>query len=275
MTDTSFVPNPPKQAVERTEAARAIAEVQAAITVAQARPRDVARATDQMKRSCEHPAVAKRAFYRFARGGETISGPTIQIAMELARCWGNMSYGIRELRRGEGESEMLAFAWDLEANMRADISFIVPHERSKRSGKVPLSDPRDIYENNTNNAARRLREMIFRVLPPWLREEAVETCHKTLTIGDASERDKPMPVRISAMLDAFAKLGVSRERIEAKLGMKADAMTPVDLANLGVVYGSLRRGETTKDEEFPSTTAADVSRQLTGLDPGDEFEIRD
>jgi hypothetical protein len=257
--------NLPAQAIartERTESARAIAEVQAAITVAQARPRDEARAMDQMKRSCDRPAVAQRAFYRFSRGGESITGPTIQIAMELARCWGNMNYGVRELRRGEGESEMLAFAWDLEANMRADISFIVPHERSKKSGKTALSDPRDIYENNANNAARRLREMIFRVLPPWFREEAVNACHKALEVGEEGERDKPMPVRISTMLDAFAKIGINRDRIEARLGMKADTMTPVDLASLGIIYRSLQRGETTKEIEFPTATAADVARQL-------------
>ncbi len=262
MTDTEFSPDPRKQVPERsnaTEAARAVAEVQAPITAAQAKPRDTTRAMEEMKRSASTIAMAEIAFYRYARGGEQITGPTIQIAMELARCWKNMSYGIRELRRDGSESEMQAFAWDLEANVRVSTDFIVPHERSKKTGKVQLSDARDIYENNTNNASRRLREMILRVLPPWYREEAVTACHRTLEKGKG---DTPLPVRVNSMLEAFAKLGVSRERVEARLGGKADTMTPVDLANLGIVYRSLQRGETTKDIEFPSTTAMDVARQL-------------
>jgi hypothetical protein len=260
----------PTRLVERSnagESARAVAEVQAAITVAQARPRDTARAMEEMKRSSGTLAMAEIAFYRYARGGEQITGPTIQIAMELARCWGNMSYGIRELRRAETESEMQAFAWDLEANMRVSTDFVVPHERSKKSGKVQLSDPRDIYENNTNQASRRLREMILRVLPPWYREEAVSACHRTLEKGKG---DVPLPVRINAMLEAFAKIGVSRDRIEARLGGKADTMTPVDLANLGVVYRSLQRGEATKEIEFPSATAMDVARQLSSQEGANE-----
>ena len=48
-----------------------------------------------------------------------------------ARCFGNLDYGIKELERSDalGRSEMLAFAWDIENNVRAELSFIVPHKR--------------------------------------------------------------------------------------------------------------------------------------------------
>jgi hypothetical protein len=259
MNDLTIKPAQLAKRGNAVETARAVSEVQAAVTVAQARPRDVARAMDAMRQSCNQLALAESAFYRFNRGGEQITGPSIQLATELARCWGNMSHGVRELSRSDGESEMLAYAWDLETNMRADTSFIVPHVRDKRSGQVSLTDARDIYENNANNAARRLREMIFRVLPPWYRDEATGACHKTLERGKG---DTPLPVRISAMLDAFAKMGIGRDRIEARLGIKPDAMTPVDLGSLAVVYRSLQRGETTKELEFPTLTAMEVARQL-------------
>jgi hypothetical protein len=56
-----------------------------------------------------------------------------------------------------------------------------------------LVDMRDIYENNANNGARRLREAIFAILPAWFKEEAKELCSKTLEGGG----DKPLAQRIA------------------------------------------------------------------------------
>ena len=84
------------------EQSRAIAEVQAAVVVAQQMPRDIDRAVREMRRSCGQRSLAEKAFYRFPRAGETISGETVQLAQELARCFGNMQYGIVELRRDDG-----------------------------------------------------------------------------------------------------------------------------------------------------------------------------
>lgn len=252
---------PARSEATHIEVARAVAEVQAMVTVAQARPRDMAKAVQLMQTSCARLTLAEGAFFSFNRGGQTVAGPTIKLATELARCWGNINHGVRELSRDDVNrtSEMMAFGWDLESNMRADISFIVPHMRDKKGGAVPLLDMRDIYENNANNAARRLREMIFRALPPWFVEEAKALCHATLQKGDGVD---PVPVRVAKLLKMFGDMGINRERIEARLGGNADKMTVVDLANLGVVFRSLERGETSKEEEFPTVAAADVERTL-------------
>lgn len=243
------------------EQSRAVAEVQAMVVVAQRMPRDVTRALQQIKESCGLMTLAERAFYKFPRGGQNVTGPSIQLATELARCWGNITYGVSELARSDerGESEMLAFAWDVQTNVRPSTTFIVPHKRDKRGGAEILTDMRDIYENNANNAARRLREMIFRALPSWLVADAQEWCRETLERGDS---EVPLPKRIASAVEAFAGLGISRERIEAKLGTKIDAITPVDLANLKVSYASLKRGEIEAEDEFPSVKAAALTDTL-------------
>lgn len=243
------------------EQSRAIAEVQAMVVVAQRMPRDVPRALQQIKESCGLLTLAERAFYKFPRGGTSVTGPSIQLATELARCWGNISYGVAELARNDdkGESEMLAFAWDVQTNVRPSTTFIVPHKRDKRGGPEVLTEMRDIYENNANNAARRLREMIFRAVPSWLVADAQDWCRDTLENG---ESNIPLPKRIATMLEMFATLGISRERIEARLGLKADVLMPIDLANLKVTYGSLKRAEIDADEEFPTVKAAVLTEQL-------------
>lgn len=242
------------------EQSRAIAEVQAMVLVAQRSPRDEARAMAQAMQSCSQKAVADRAFFSFARGGSSVNGESIHLATELARCWGNIDYGIMELARDDvaGHTEMMAFAWDLETNAKSRQTFIVPHARDTRQGKKPLTDMRDIYENNANNGARRLRECIFRVLPPYLKVAAAQKCREVLEKG---EGDQPLPARIATAIKRFSKIGISLDRIEAKYG-PSGRWTPVELANLQITFQSIRQGETTADEAFPKPGTNDVTSDL-------------
>jgi hypothetical protein len=202
-----------------------------------------------MKASCSMIGLAERAFYKFPRGGETVQGPSVYLARDLARCWGNVQYGIAELRRDDehGESEMQAWAWDVQTNTRSSNTFIVPHKRDKKGGAVRLVDMRDIYENNTNQGSRRVREAIFSVLPPWFTAEAEELCKQTVEKGDG----KPLPERIDAIVKAYDGLGVTLERLERKLGQPRARWTAFDVAQLTIAGKSIRRGEITVEDEFP------------------------
>ncbi len=243
------------------EQARAVAEVQAAIVVAQQCPRSTTEAVRQMRESCAQKGLAERAFFRYNRGGGAVTGPTVHLAREIARCWGNMQYGIAELRRDDakGESEMLAFAWDVQTNTRATTTFVVKHIRDTKGGAKQLTDVRDIYENNANMGARRLREQIFAILPTWFAEEAKDLCHATLETGG----DKPLPQRIADAIKAFESKGVTVDQLEQKLGREAAKWTGHDVAQLGVTFKSIDRGEITIDEEFAPTrvTAAEIAEQ--------------
>lgn len=243
------------------EQSRAVAEVQAAIIVAQQCPRDMQIALAQMRQSCEQMGLAERAFYRVPRGGSTVNGPSVHLARELARCFGNLQYGVGEMRRDDdhGQSEMLAFAWDVQTNTRASTTFIVPHLRDKRGGAERLTDSQDIYQNNANNGARRVREAIFSLLPTWFVEEAKALCNKTLNEGGGV----PLEARISKALDSFAARGVSRDQLETRLGRATGKWTAHDIATLTIVYGSIVAGEVTVEDEFPQerVTAAEITGQ--------------
>jgi hypothetical protein len=243
------------------EHSRAIAEVQSMVVVAQNCPRNEAQAIQKMREACGRLALAEMAFFKFPRGGSTVQGPSVHLARELARCWGNINYGVSELDRDDlgGKSEMVAYAWDVQTNARSATAFIVPHKRDKKGGAETLVDMRDIYENNANNAARRLREMVFSVLPKWYVEEAKQLCRLTLEKG---EGDKPLTQRIADAISALEKLGVSVERIEAKIGAKSAAWTPVDIANLAVSFRSIKNKEVSADDEFPPLGAAKLDDAL-------------
>lgn len=236
------------------EQSRAVAEVQAAVTVAQARPRNRAAAVQEMRDATAQMSVASRAYFRFRRGGENVTGPSIHLARELARSWGNIDYGIKELRRDDdkGESEMLAHAWDMQTNARASTTFIVPHIRDTREGARKLTETRDIYENNANAGARRLREMILAVLPSWYVEEAKANCDATLEGGGG----KPIAQRVADAIRLFEEIGVSASQLEAKLGSSSNAWTGHDVGQLGVIYSSIKRGETSIGDEFTAAGGA-------------------
>jgi hypothetical protein len=243
------------------EQSRAVAEVEAAIVVALRHPRDMNRAVTEMQRSCAQKSLAEKAFFRYSRGGGQISGPSVQLARELGRCFGNLQYGITELRRDDeyGQSEMQAWAWDVQTNTRSSTTFVVPHIRDTKQGPKQLVETRDIYELNANMGARRLREMIFAILPGWFTEDAVAACYRTLE-GD----DSDIAERRDKCLAGFARFGVIESQLVQKLGSPADKWTSFDLATLTVIYRSLERGEIRKEDEFESATERLTAADITG-----------
>lgn len=232
--------------VTQVEQSRAVAEVQAAVVVAQQCPRDSAKARDEMLASCRTPGLAERAFYSVPNRG---SGPTVHLARELARIWGNVQYGVHELSRDDvaGMSEVQAFAWDVQTNTRSTRTFQVPHERMRGRDRAKLTDLGDIYLNNQNQGARAVREAIFSILPPWLVEEAKATCDATLKHGGG----KPLAQRVSDALKAFDGIGVAQSRLERRVGRSSAQWTDGDVARLVVDFRTVERGESSVDDLFP------------------------
>ena len=242
------------------EQARAIAEVQAAVVVAQQCPRDMQRAEAEMRDVCGRMSMAAMAFYTVPNRG---TGPTVHLMRELARIWGNVDYSVRELRRDDdaAESEVLAYAWDVQTNTRSSRSFIVPHARMKKvQGKQvreTLVDLGDIYLSNQNVGARAVRECIASVLPKWFTELAQNICRATIENGEGV----PLADRIAKMVTAFSGIGVDLIRLETKLGRKKGQWTAADVADMGIAYTSITRDGQSADELFPvaQVTAADLA----------------
>ena len=250
------------QGTVAVESHRAIAEAQGKLVIAKRFPRDEFQAFADMKKACQRPGLASKAFYSYPRGGETISGPTIRLAEELARCWRNIEYGIKELSQDNGKSEMQAFAWDLEANTMSVQNFTNPHAREvKNKGQTTikqLTSLRDIYENNANMAGRRLRARILAVLPADFVEEAIAECKKTL----AGKNDTPLADRVRNMIVQFEKLGVSREMIEKRLKRSVDTMNAIDLTDYVGIFNSLKEGQTKISDWFEYAQESDLTAKL-------------
>lgn len=243
------------------EASRAIAEAQGKLVIAKRFPRDEVQAYAKAIEACQRPTMAEKAFYSFPRGGQTVEGPTIRFAEELARCWGNIDYGIKELSQDGGKSEMQAYAWDLETNAQSVQNFTNPHQREQGKKMVTLTSQRDIYENNANMATRRLRSRILAILPSWFVEDCIEECKKTV----AGNNELPLVDRVKKMVVRFAKFGVTQEQIEKRLKKKVDTMTSDDFVEYIGIYNAIKNKESKISEWFEAeTVASDLTNALKG-----------
>lgn len=243
------------------ESSRAVAEAQGKLVIAKQFPRNEQLAYAKAMEACKRKSLAEKAMYSYPRSGSTISGPSIRLAEELARCWGNIDFGIKELSQKDGESEMQAYCWDMETNTMSSQTFVVAHVRDTRKGQVKLTEQRDIYENNANMAGRRLRARILAVLPPDLVEAAVNECKKTL----AGNNDTPLIDRINNMVVAFKKFGVKIDTIEKRLNRKIDTMTAEDISEYIGIYNSLKDGNSSVSDWFDVKLNADKSDEITEL----------
>jgi hypothetical protein len=255
------------QGTVAVESSRAIAEAQGKLVIAKRFPRDEIDAFAKVMTACQRKSLAEKAFYSYPRGGETVQGPTIRFAEELARCWGNLDYGIKELSQGNGNSEMQAYCWDLETNTMSVQNFTNPHRKEVGKAIKELTSLRDIYENNANMAARRLRARILAVLPSDLVDEAIKECRKTLT----GNNETPLIDRVKSMTVAFGKIGVTQEMIEGRLKRKIETMTAEDFADYIGIYNSLKENNSKISDWFEyEKEATDLAQAIEGVENNDK-----
>lgn len=212
-------------------------EVQAAMVVAKKFPRDAAESANRILEACTRRTLAESAMYSYPRGGTEVTGPSIRLAECIAQNWGNIDFGYIELEQKNNESQVMAYAWDLETNTRQSKVFTVPHRRETRNGSKPLTDSRDIYELIANQAARRIRSCILAVIPGDVIEAAVKQCEVTLAGGKI-----PLPDRIKDMVGKFAELDISAEQLAGFIGKNVDAFSAQDVVRLAKIYRSIKDG---------------------------------
>lgn len=237
------------------EMQRVMAEVQAQIWLAKQFPRDPVGARQRIFSACENLSLAKDATYSYARGGTDIAGASIDLLTVIAANWGNIDYGIKEIARRPGghgkpgESDMVAWAKDLETNTTRRMEWVVLHTRDTRGGSKPLTDERDIYETIANQGARRVRRCMEDIIPRDVVDDAVEQCRRTVVAkADVNEET------IKKLVDAFSKIGVSKAQIEKRIQRKVEAMQPATYVKMREIYKSLNDGMSEVGDWFEVVT---------------------
>lgn len=265
----------------KIEQTRAFAEVVVQAKMAKEFPRNIQDVFRRITEAFENsPALLAASKYAYPRGGEEISGYSIDFARCIAECVGNIHYSIKELSRDDDQSEILAYAWDLETNTMQTRSIVVPHTRDTKQGKKTLVDDRDIYENNTNNGARRLRECILGVIPTVAVKFAEDTVERLLANAFPPEKIAKFSAEL---VKKFDEMGVTKAMLIAERGGRGSVeWTKEDLAALNSHGRAIKAGTKTIVEIFgappakkgntPTEVAAKVETKPEPAKPNPELQ---
>lgn len=229
--------------------------IQAALVIAQKFKRNELQAEKRILEACQRFDLAEKAFYAFPRGGESVKGLTIRVTEMMARYWGNLKYGIRELEQGEGRSIVESFCWDLETNVEVTRAFTVQHRIKLKSGAMKeLTDPRDVYEMVANQGQRRVRACILEIIPEHIVETVKDQIHSTLKAGD---KKMSFADRLRQMVLLFSGLGVTQEHIEKRIGHPIAECNVDEVVELSAVYRSIKEGEYGREKWFDFKNATE------------------
>lgn len=232
-------------------------ELESAIIVAKRFPRDENAAYTKIVKTCQRPGFAEGARYAFPRGGTTVSGPSVLLARELARVWGNIRYGLRIVSVDDDQVHIRGYALDLESNAYVEAEDRFAKLVQRKVGKGPSArtewvkaDERDLRELINRRGAILVRNSLLQLIPPDVTEDAQRIAQETLRKAAAGDLKQDRAAAIRRLALAFDELGVSTEMLAEHLGHDLDLITEEELTELRGVYTSIRDGNTKRGDHF-------------------------
>lgn len=232
----------------------AVQRVQAPYTTAVSvqRPRSISRVTANV---LEEAKLAGASFYygwtakKKDGGTEKIEGPSIDLAMCMARNYGNCALDIEEDETLDHYRFKGVFI-DLESGFTCPRLF-----RQRKSQNIGMKDQgraEDIvYQIGQSKA---VRNCIVRAMPTWLSDQAIEEAKKA-----ELSRIKPENIALARgkTLEFFRQYGVTQDRIEVKIGAVIDSWTAQNIVDLRGMATALKEGRISAIELFPEATTTE------------------
>jgi hypothetical protein len=236
-------------------------EIQSAIIIARRFPRNEDQAFARLMKAAMRHSFADEASYSFKRGKKKdeatgrwvdnfVEGPSVNLAREAARVWGNIRYGLEVIRDDEETRQVRGWAWDLESNVKVtaedDFKKLVQRKQYDGNGKATgtawvTADERDLRELTNRRGAILIRNCILQILPSDLIDEAGRKCDETLKNKAAADPDGER----KKIILAFSGLNITPEMLEQKLGHKLAECSPTEIAELRKIYKSIADGNST------------------------------
>lgn len=260
-----------------SDSAAAQAEIQSALVLANRFPRDEDSAFQKLIRACKRTTFAQGASYSFPRGGQKVTGPSVNLAREAARVWGNIRYGLEVVRDDSGNRKIRGWAWDLETNTKiaAEDEFQKLIQRKGKNGGATqwlVPDERDLRELTNRRGAILIRNCILQLLPYDLIEDAANTARGTMESESARDPDAER----KRLIAAFDNLNISSKQIAAYLKHPIGEASPAQLTELRQIWKSISDGNSTWAEYAPreapgkEVTVGDLKKDEKKAEPEPE-----
>jgi hypothetical protein len=241
-------------AVAAAETAKA--EVQAAFVMAIHRPRSSEQARQNILKLCKKPDFAESVEYSKPVGNTKITGLSVRFAEQALREWGNVRTTQRVTYEDDTVRRIMVKVLDLESNAEfsREVSVSKTVERKNNKGREVISERTNSFgekvyivvatddEVATKEAAavaKVIRNEGLRLLPPDIKEEALETARQTLRNRDAEDPD----AAVRKITDGFAGLGVTVAMLEGFLGHPVAQVAPAEMDELRKMFRAIKDGE--------------------------------
>lgn len=263
-----------------SDAARAEAETKAMVVMAIQYPRDEGKAVARLGNSLGRLSFAEKACYSFPRSKTTVTGPSVVLAREIARLWGNITYGFRVTTDNSDTRALVAWAYDLETNTRVEqgTSFGKKVQRKSWNDQTRQStttwvvaDERELRELTNKHGAICVRNCLLQLIPSDIIEDSQAIAKRTMldaekakTKGNKSEIKKA----IDTAVKGFETLGCTLQMLEIHMEKPVDQWdeeTIVDLKNLAsaVKDGYLPKSELIIAED--KKTSVNIMDAIAGM----------
>ena len=240
--------------------AREMHEVRCKMEFALTNPRDEETAYAKALAICKRPSFAERGVYAFPRGGTTVKGPSVNLARQIKRVWGNIWSGHRILLMDEDTIHLQAQAVDLESNVTASQEARVSRRimRKPRGGGkarwVRIDDEREIRELVNRHGSILERNVILQLLPADIVDDMQRQCERTVRDAASGKGGRSQEEVIRSMVAAFMQHGITREMLERKLGNSLEDMTNEQRAELLEIFNSIQDGNSRRSDHFDTSS---------------------
>jgi len=184
-----------------------------------------------------------RMYYAWTQAGKLIEGPSIDLAMCIARNFGNCVLDCQVEETGTHYLFKALFV-DLETG------FTNPHLFRQRksqslSKKMDAERQEDIVFQIGQSKAKR--GAVIKAVPSFLVDRAMEEAKKAEIQGIKAE--SPVVAR-AKVIEFFSQYGITVDQIEDKCGRPAERWTPEDIATFRAMATGIREGRIAAAEIF-------------------------
>lgn len=246
------------QAIERQK------ETEGAIIIAKKFPRNSLDMYGKLIESTKRFGFADAATYSYKRGTTIISGPSINLAKEAARLWGNIRYGIDIVNDDDESVTIQAWAWDMENNTRdsQENKFKKLIYRKVDGWKKP--DERDLRELVNRHGSLTLRNCLLNLMPKDFIDDAVAQCKETLKnrVGESPKET------LKKVVKGFTDMGITVKMLETRLTHPLNECSVDEITDLREIYKSIRDGAKRKDY-FQTSSVTNGILNVEDLKAGD------
>ena len=214
--------------------------------VAVQRPRNLDKVVAAVLREAEFAGDA--FYYSFPMGGKKIEGPSIGLAMAVAREWSNCAVPVEYY---ETPTEWVFNAHFVDLERGFTVSRVFRKKKGKGAFKK-LEDDR--AEDMTFQAAqsRAIRNVVLAGVPRWLTDQAKERAKEAVLKGISKEG---LAVATEKALKFLEGYGISEARVIAVLGKPKHEWASEDIVSLRGMASQLKDGQATAEQLFPPVEA--------------------